>query len=58
MCFILPHEAKALLEIFCLKPNAFASWGKIHHSFLALPKFNKAVFVLPSEAGLLKLFCR
>jgi len=37
---ILPHEAKAMLEVFCLQPivfgwrqnsssSSFASWGKI-----------------------------
>jgi len=42
--FILPHEAKASLELFCLQPNmtgwrqnscsmAFASWGKIDIAF-------------------------
>jgi len=42
--FILPHEAKAPLELFCLQPNmigwrqnscssAFASWGKISIAF-------------------------
>jgi len=42
--FILPHEAKELLELFCLQPNtigwrqnsywsAFASWGKIGTAF-------------------------
>jgi len=42
--FILPHEAKELLELFCLSPitigwrqntsnSAFASWGKIDTAF-------------------------
>ena len=52
--FILPHEAKALLELFCHHPNtigwrqnssssAFASWGKRATAFLPFPKFNKEV---------------
>jgi len=42
--FMLPHEAKKLLELFCLQPNtigwmqnsyssAFAPWGKIDIAF-------------------------
>jgi len=66
--FILLHEAKAPLKVFCLHPNmigwrqsscrtAFTSWGKID-IVLAFPKFNKAVSILPHEAkALLELFC-
>ena len=42
--FSLPHEAKSMLELFCLQPNtigwrqnssnsAFASWGKVDIAF-------------------------
>ena len=53
--FILPHEAKELLELFCLQPNtigwrknshssAFASWGKIGTAFCHVQNLTKKCF--------------
>ena len=67
--FILPHEVKPVLELFCLEPNmigwrqnsssrAFASWCKIDTAFCNFQNLKKAVSILPSEAkALLELFC-
>ena len=68
MFYILPHEAKALLEPFCLQPNtigwrrnsscsAFASWSKTDTAFCHIQYLTRQC-ILPSEAeAFLELFC-